>query len=99
MSHFTNKSMDLINIEQKNNIKIINKRAIEEILKDFEPKEFEYKKIIHLFKVVNSENDLIRELRKIKKETTPISILLIIKAIGNLSISEANPILEKVLDD
>ncbi|AXG69764.1 hypothetical protein KORDIASMS9_01991 [Kordia sp. SMS9] len=91
--------MSIIKIKIENNNKTFNERSLKEIINGFEKGEFEYENIMKLFEKINSEKDLIKELKTIKKYTTPISILIIIKALGNLSISEANPILEKVLED
>lgn len=91
--------MSIIKIKIENNSKTFNERSLKEIINGFEKGEFEYENIMKLFEKINSEKDLIKELKILKKYTTPISILIIIKALGNLSISEANPILEKVLED
>lgn len=86
-------------IEIKNRKKLINNRDLEQVLKDFIPSEPEYSIIETLFINISSEEELIDELRLLKKHHTPTEILLFIKVLGNLSISEANPIFEKVMND
>lgn len=68
------------------------------MLKDFSSDEKEYAFISVIFKRVNNQNDIIRELKLIKSETTPTSLLLIIKTLGKISVSEAQLILDKILE-
>lgn len=86
-------------IEIQNGKKTINNRDLEQILRDFKPSEIEYNIIKKLFINISSEEEFIYELKSLKKHHTPTEILLFIKIIGNLSISEANPIFEKVMND
>lgn len=90
--------MELIEIKTEQGNKSINGRTLYEILKNYDSRDAEYNYIFNIFNKIESEQDLISELKKIKNNTTPISILMIIKSIGNLSISEANPILDRVLE-
>lgn len=90
--------MEIIEVKTEQGNKIINGRTLYEILKNYDSRDREYSYIFNIFNKIKSEEDLINELRRIKNNTTPISILMIIKSIGNLSISDANPILDKVLE-
>ncbi|KFF21064.1 hypothetical protein [Chryseobacterium sp. JM1] len=89
---------DIIKISTQNNQKKINNRGLDEMLKDFSSDEKEYAFISVIFKRVNNQNDIIRELKLIKSETTPTSLLLIIKTLGKISVSEAQLILDKILE-
>ena len=88
---------DIIKISFENNQKKINNRGLDEMLKDFSSDEKEYIFITNIFKKVNSQNDIINELKLIKSKTTPTSLLLILKTLGKISISDAQPILDKIL--
>ncbi|QQV02744.1 MULTISPECIES: hypothetical protein [Chryseobacterium] len=88
---------DIIKISIKNDQKTINNRRLDEMLEDFSSDEKEYIFITNIFKKVNNQNDIINELKLIKSKTTPTSLLLILKTLGKISISEAQPILDKIL--
>lgn len=88
---------DIIKISIQNNQKTINNKGLDEMLKDFSSDEKEYIFITNIFKKVNNQNDIINELKLIKSKTTPTSLLLILKTLGKNSISEAQPILDKIL--
>lgn len=89
--------MKIIEVKTEQGNKTINGRTLYEILNNYDSKDNEYSYIFNIFNKIKSEEELINELKKIKNNTTPNSILMIIKSIGNLSISEANQILDKVL--
>lgn len=89
---------DIIKISTQNNQKKINNRGLDEMLKYFSSHEKENAFITNIFKRVNNQNDIIKELKLIKSETTPTSLLLIIKTLGEISVSEAQPILDKILE-
>lgn len=91
--------MDIIKIETVNGNKLINSRSLTEILGYFNPNEKEYVAIKSIFSKITSEGDLMRELKNRQVKLTPVETLLIIKALGNFSVNEANPILEKVLSN
>lgn len=55
--------MDIITVEIINRSKLINNRSTNEITKNLQKDEFESKNIIYLFEKINSEDDLIKELR------------------------------------
>lgn len=80
-------------------MKKINNRELDEMLKDFSSDEKEYTFITNIFKKANNQNDIINELKLIKSKTTPTSLLLILKTLGKISISEAQPILDKILQE
>jgi signal recognition particle GTPase len=87
----------MINIQYNNGLKTINSRSLNEVISDFNSEDKELQIIIDTFNKVNTKDELIHELRKFKNQIEPVSILLCLKAILNLSISEANPILEEIL--
>jgi hypothetical protein len=91
--------MEAIEVKIENGLKKINNQNIETIINGLDSSHTNINKIKEIFEKISSENDLILELKKIYKENTPITILKYIMFIGNLSISEANPILEKVLEE
>ncbi|SHE88961.1 hypothetical protein [Chryseobacterium takakiae] len=90
---------DIIKISIENSQKKINNRGLDEMLKDFSSDEKEYIFITNIFKKVNNQNDIINELKLIKSKTTPTSLLLILKTLGKISISDAQPILDKILHE
>ncbi|MCJ1806238.1 hypothetical protein [Flavobacterium covae] len=90
--------MKTINIKVENNNKFINNRTLDEIMKDFNSFDSEFNVIKNLFLKISTEEDLIMELRLIKKNHTPAEILFFIKILGNISISEANHIFEEVFE-
>ena len=89
--------MNQIKIETVNGNKLINKRNLAEILNNFSHEEKEYDVIKSLFIEITSEDDMINKLKNFKNKFTPVEMLLIIKVLCNVSVNEANPILEKVL--
>lgn len=91
--------MKTILVNTKDKEKTINNRKFGEMIKDFSEKEEEYILIKNVFNNINSEEELILELKKLKAITTPASIMLIIKVIGNFSLIDANPIFDKVMSE
>ncbi len=90
---------EIIKISTQENQKTINNRRLDEMLKDFSADEKEYIFITNIFKKANNQNDIINELKLIKSKTTPTSLLLILKTLGKISISEAQPILNEILQE
>lgn len=88
---------DIIKISIEKNQKKINNRGLDEMLKDFSSDEKEYIFITNIFKKVKNQNDIINELKLIKSQTTPTSLLLVLKTLGKISISDAQPILDEIL--
>lgn len=86
-----------IKISMENNQKKINNRGLDEMLKDFSSDEKEYILITDIFKKVNNQSDIINELKLIKSKTTPTSLLLVLKTLGKISVSDAQPILDEIL--
>ena len=89
--------MELIVIKIENGVKRINNQNFHEIIKGLNPSFIDVKEIKKIFEEINSEQGLIEELKKISNKRTPTTILRYIVHIGNLSISQANLILDKVL--
>ncbi len=84
-------------IKFENNIKSINGRGLSEILDGLSEADSEYAILNELYEKTNTEKDFIESLREIRKESTPVYILSIIKSFCGYKISEANEILEEVL--
>lgn len=81
-------------------VKKINGRGLEEILENIPSKPKEIAIAVHeIFNKVNSKAGLIHILKSYREELTPVAIIICIKAILNIPLSEANEILEGVLID
>ncbi|SFN33076.1 hypothetical protein SAMN05421741_10417 [Paenimyroides ummariense] len=89
--------MKLIVIKIENGVKRINNQNVDEVIKGLNPNFIDVKEIKRIFEEINSEEDLIDELKKISNKRTLSTILRYIVHIGNLSIYHANLILDKVL--
>lgn len=86
-------------IKTENGIKYINGRSLNQIRTTFENnKATELKHIQILFGKINSEQNLVKELKQLKNDLSPVSILLIIKSLCNFSLGEANAVLETVIN-
>ena len=91
--------MKIINIKIVDGEKFINEQNFETILKNSNTKYTDKDELFKLFNKVSNELDIILELKKRKDTETPVSILKYIMLIGNLSITEAQPIFDKVMED
>jgi hypothetical protein len=87
-----------IDIKTINGVKKINNQEIEHIIQKLSPNDKEYILIKNICENVNSSEDLMKELKKLKEITTPASLMLYIKIIGNLSLIDAYPIFDNVME-
>jgi hypothetical protein len=80
-------------------IKTFNGQKINDIISKMNSDEKEYSIVKSICEDANSEEDLILGLRKLSKITTPASLLLCIKILGNLSLTDAYPIFDQVMSE
>ncbi|MFN0203991.1 MAG: hypothetical protein ACKVTZ_20900 [Bacteroidia bacterium] len=89
--------MSIINIKIENGCKFIGNRKLVDIINKF-PSELHRHNIIEsIFNKISSQEELILELKKLKGKTTPISILVMIKIMANVSLTEALPVFYEVM--
>lgn len=89
----------MITVKTENRIKYINGRNLNQIATTFENNEAtELRHIQILFSKINSEQDLVKELKQLTNDLSPVSILIIIKSLCNFSLGEANAVLDAVIN-
>ena len=90
----------MIKFEINNSIKRINNQSFEDIKSEINDENTNVEILYDLFNNSNSEDELITNLKEISKTyKNKLTILKFIMYVGNLSISDANIILDKVFED
>ena len=87
-----------IEVKLENGIKTINGQTLHDILQNTNDNEVRVATLSYLFNNVNSDQELIIELKKLKSEYTPVAILFYLKLLTKGTIADVNDYFQKILE-
>jgi len=86
----------LLNLQ--NGVKTINGRNWQEILNHIHDAEVDVELLQHIFNNANSDQELIREFKKLNATYSPVSILFYLKLLTQGSIADVNDYFQKIIE-